>query len=95
LTLFDLVIRSMRKNVKHYFLYFFALIFSTGLYYVFSILQHDPSIVEVTSSDVNFNTAFKVAAILLIFIVVMFTVYANHIFLKRRSKEIGIYQLMD
>lgn len=94
MTLFDLVIRSMRKNVKHYFLYFFALIFSTGLYYVFSILQHDPSIVEVTSSDVNFNTAFKVAAILLIFIVVMFTVYANHIFLKRRSKEIGIYQLI-
>ncbi|TQR46196.1 FtsX-like permease family protein [Paenibacillus popilliae] len=94
MTLFDLVIRSMRKNVKHYFLYFFALIFSTGLYFVFTILQHDPSILEVTSSDVNFNTAFKVAAILLIFIVVMFTVYANHIFLKRRSKEIGIYQLI-
>lgn len=94
MTLFDLVLRSMRKNIKHYYLYFFALIFSTSLYFVFSTLQHDSSIVRRADSDLNFDAAFKVAGILLISIVVVFTVYANRIFLRRRSKEIGLYQLV-
>lgn len=94
MTLFDLIIRSMRKNVKHYYLYFFALIFSTGLYFVFSTLQYDEATLKVMASDASFNTAFKVAGMLLLFIVVVFAFYANQIFLKRRSKEIGVYQLI-
>ncbi|KPV55797.1 cell division protein FtsX, partial [Paenibacillus sp. A3] len=94
MTLFELVARSMRKNIKHYYLYFFALIFSTSLYFVFATLQHDSSIVRTSSSDVNFATSFQVAGILLLLIVAVFTVYANRIFLKRRSKEIGLYQLI-
>lgn len=42
----------------------------------------------------NLSIPFQVAKILLIVIVVIFTVYANSIFLKRRSKEIGLYQLI-
>ncbi|KAF9137522.1 hypothetical protein BGX30_010140 [Mortierella sp. GBA39] len=76
----------MRKNVKQDYLYFFALIFSTSLYFVFATLQHDPSIAGMSGTDVHFATAFKVAGILLLAIVAVFTVYANSIFLKRRSK---------
>ena len=92
LTLFDLVIRSMRKNIKHYYLYFFALIFSVVLYFVFATLQYDPSISE--GSGPSMTTAFLVAGILLLFIAGIFVVYANAIFLKRRSREIGLYQLI-
>ncbi|MBD7985372.1 FtsX-like permease family protein [Sporosarcina sp. Sa2YVA2] len=92
MTLFDLVIRSMRKNIKHYYLYFFALIFSVVLYFVFATLQHDPSVVE--RSGGSMGAAFKVAGILLLFIAGIFVVYANSIFLKRRSREIGLYQLI-
>lgn len=94
MTLFELVIRSIRKNIKHYYLYFFALIFSMSLYFVFATLQHDSSIVERMGADVNFATSFRVAGILLLVIVAIFTIYANSIFLKRRSKEIGLYQLI-
>jgi bacitracin transport system permease protein len=94
LTLFELVIRSMRKNIKHYYLYFFALIFSTSLYFVFTTLQHDSSIVGMMNSDVNFAASFQVAGMLLLLIVTVFTIYANSIFLKRRSREIGLYQLI-
>lgn len=94
MTLFELVLRSMRKNVKQDYLYFFALIFSTSLYFVFATLQHDPSITTVSGMDLNFAAAFKVAGILLLCIVTVFTLYANQIFLKRRSKEIGLYQLI-
>ncbi|MEZ7172731.1 FtsX-like permease family protein [Sporosarcina sp. OR05] len=92
LTLFDLVVRSMRKNIKHYYLYFFALIFSVVLYFVFATLQHDPAVVE--QSGGKMGTAFKAAGILLLFIAGIFVVYANSIFLKRRSREIGLYQLI-
>lgn len=92
LTLFDLVIRSMRKNIKHYYLYFFALIFSVVLYFVFATLQHDPAV--IARSGGSMGSAFMVAGVLLIFIAGIFVVYANAIFLKRRSREIGLYQLI-
>jgi bacitracin transport system permease protein len=94
LTLFDLVIRSMRKNIKHYYLYFFALIFSVVLYFVFATLQYDSGVIERAGQSIKFDSAFKVAGALLIFIAGIFIVYANAIFLKRRSREIGLYQLI-
>ncbi|WP_100405669.1 FtsX-like permease family protein [Bacillus solitudinis] len=92
MTLFDLVIRSMRKNIKHYYLYFFALILSVVLYFVFATLQYDSAV--IAQSGGSMGSAFKVAGILLIFIAGIFVVYANAIFLKRRSREIGLYQLI-
>ena len=81
----------MRKNIKHYYLYFFALILSVVLYFVFATLQYDESVANGSSS---MGTAFLVAGILLLFIAGIFVVYANAIFLKRRSREIGLYQLI-
>jgi bacitracin transport system permease protein len=94
LTVFELALRSMRQNVKHYYLYFFALIFSMSLFFIVASLQHDQTIQTMTESSVRFSTAFQSAAILLIVIVGIFTVSANHIFLRRRSREIGLYQLI-
>lgn len=82
----------MWKNIKHYYLYFFALIFSVTLYFVFATLQHDPAV--LARSEGRMGTAFKVAGVLLLFIAGIFVVYANAIFLKRRSREIGLYQLI-
>lgn len=82
----------MRKNIKHYYLYFFALIFSVTLYFVFATLQHDQSVAE--RSGGSMGTAFSAAGILLLVIAGIFVVYANAIFLKRRSREIGLYQLI-
>ncbi|WP_235318374.1 ABC transporter permease [Planococcus sp. CAU13] len=92
LTLFDLVLRSMRKNIKHYYLYFFALILSVVLYFVFATLQHDSAIIEQSGN--RLGSAFLAAGILLLVIAGIFIVYANAIFLKRRSREIGLYQLI-
>ncbi|WP_256701639.1 ABC transporter permease [Paenibacillus sp. P3E] len=94
LTLFELLIRGMRKNIKYYYLYYFALIFSTGLYFVFASLQNDSMVMAASSADVQFSTVFNAAGVLVITIVVIFMVYANSLFLKRRSREIGLYQLV-
>src|SRR5699024_12876964 len=90
LTLFDLVKKSMRKNLKHYYLYFFALIFSVMLYFVFATLQQDGAIIQQAGESKTFSSAFKVAGVLLIGISGIFIIYANTLFLNRRSREIGL-----
>src|SRR5690625_2378332 len=94
MTIKKLVTGSMRKNIKMYYLYFFAMIFSISLYFIFSTLQNDPTIVNMGKASMNFSAAFQVAGILLIFITIVFTMYATNIFIRRRSQEIGLYQLI-
>lgn len=89
-----LVLRSMRKNIKHYYLYFFALIFSAALYFSFVTLQHNAAVVKLSYSSLKAEMGFKVGSVLLLVIVFFFVFYANQLFLKRRSKEIGLYQMI-
>ncbi|EMR06120.1 FtsX-like permease family protein [Bhargavaea cecembensis DSE10] len=94
MTLVDLVLRSMRKNLKHYYLYFFALIFGVTLFFIFSTLQHDSAVVEQTDLSAKMASGFQAATVLLFGILIIFVTYANDLFLKRRSREIGLYQLV-
>jgi len=89
----QLMLRNLKKNVKNYYLYVFALVFSVALYFAFVTLQYDPSMDEAKGS-VKGAAALKAGSILLIAIVAIFLLYANKLFMKRRSKEIGLFQLI-
>ncbi|WP_117170914.1 ABC transporter permease [Paraliobacillus sediminis] len=88
-----LIFQSLKKNIKNYYLYVFALIFSVGLYFAFVTLQYDPAMDE-TSGTIKGGAAIKAASVLLFIIISIFLLYANKIFIKRRSKEIGLFQLI-
>ncbi len=88
-----LIYRNLKKNIKNYYLYVFALIFSVGLYFSFVTLQYDPSMDEVKGS-VKGAAGLGAASVLLVAIVAIFLLYASTIFIKRRSKEIGLFQLI-
>ncbi|QQZ09370.1 ABC transporter permease [Heyndrickxia vini] len=88
-----LILRNLKKNIKNYYLYVFALIFSVALYFAFVTLQYDPSMTEAKGT-IKGAAALKTASILLIAIVAIFLLYANKLFMKRRSKEIGLFQLI-
>lgn len=94
MSLSKLVLRSMKKNMKHYYLYFFALIFSVTLYFSFVILQNNTEVWAAVQMSGTATAGFKAATYILYFIVLFFVLYANHLFMKRRSKEIGLYQLI-
>ncbi|SET22771.1 bacitracin transport system permease protein [Oceanobacillus limi] len=89
----QLIFRNLKKNVRNYYLYVFALIFSVALYFSFVTLQYDPSL-DATKGTIKGAAAIKAASIMLIVIVAVFLVYANNLFIKRRSKEIGLFQLI-
>ncbi|MFP3420096.1 ABC transporter permease [Bacillus sp. SIMBA_154] len=89
----QLVFRNLKKNLKNYYLYVFALIFSVALYFSFVTLQYSPALDDVKGS-IKGGASIKAASILLIAIVGIFLLYANSIFIKRRGKEIGLLQLI-
>ncbi|QCJ41041.1 ABC transporter permease [Bacillus sp. S3] len=89
----QLIFRNLKKNIKNYYLYVFALIFSVALYFAFVTLQYDPAMNE-TKDSIKGAAAIKAASVLLVAIVSIFLLYANNIFIKRRSKEIGLFQLI-
>ena len=89
----QLMLRNLKKNLKNYYLYIFALIFSVSLYFAFVTLQYDPAMDEAKGS-VKGAAGIKAGSILLVGIVTIFLLYANNIFIKRRSKEIGLFQLV-
>ena len=84
----------MRKNIRHYYLYFFALIFSATLYFSFTTISSNDDVTHMRNADLKAGAAFQVGSIILIIIVAVFVFYANHLFMKRRSREIGLYQLI-
>lgn len=88
-----LIFRNLKKNIKNYYLYVFALIFSVALYFSFVTLQYDPALDE-TAGSLKGGAAIGAASVLLVAIVAIFLLYANTIFIKRRSKEIGLFQLI-
>ena len=88
-----LIRQSLKKNLKNYYLYVFALVFSSALYFSFVTLQYDPAMDEV-EGGIKGGSAILTGSILLIAIVAVFLAYANNLFMKRRSKEIALYQLV-
>jgi len=80
--------------MKHYYLYFFALIFSVTLFFSFVTLQNNADVLETVSKSGTATAGFGAATYILYFIVLFFVLYANHLFMKRRSKEVGLYQLI-
>ena len=88
-----LIFRNLKKNLKNYYLYVFALVFSVALYFSFVTLQYDPAM-DATKGTVKGGASIRAASFLLIAIVTIFVLYANTIFIKRRSQEIGLFQLI-
>jgi len=89
----QLILRNLKKNLKNYYLYVFALVFSSALYFAFVTLQYDPAL-DDTTGTIKGGAGLRAASVLLIAIVSIFLLYANTIFIKRRSKEIGLFQLI-
>ena len=88
-----LIFKNIKNNRKFYYLYVFALTFSVTLYFSFVTLSYDPALERIKES-VKVGAGIQSGSVLLIVIVAFFIVYANAIFMKRRSKEIGLLQLI-
>jgi len=67
----QLIFRNFKKNVKNYYLYVFALIFSAALYFAFVTLQYDPAL-DATKGSIKGGAGVRAASVLLVAIVSIF-----------------------
>ena len=73
-------------------MFLFSLLLSIVLYFSFSTLKHSHSINNSTSMAIIQKDL--VSASILFIIIIIFLMYANHLFVKRRTKEFALFQLI-
>ncbi|MEW5321969.1 FtsX-like permease family protein [Geobacillus thermoleovorans] len=88
-----LLFRNIKQNIQHYYLYVFALMFASALYFSFVTLQYDPAL-DAIKGGVKGAAAVRAGSMLLIVIVAVFLLYANALFIQRRGTEIALLQLI-
>lgn len=75
-------------------LYFFSLIFSVTLFYSFILLATNELTLEQVGEQSGGGEALIAGSIVIMLIIITFVMFANHLFIKRRNKEIGLYKLI-
>lgn len=65
MSIHHLIFQNLKKNMKNYYLYVFALVFSAALYFAFVTMQYDPALDEMKSS-IKGAAAIRAASVLLV-----------------------------
>ena len=90
----SLIIKNFLRNIKNYALYIFALIFSVSLFFSLLLLTLDENVSDEITGNSGLSSLFSVGAIVMVVIISLFVMFANMIFIKRRHREIALYQLI-
>lgn len=94
MTLFNIALKNIKRNFYNYFLYFFSMVFSIMIYYVFTSIQYNKQVLEIPKYKDQITTIFKLSSIVVAVFAIIFIWYSNSFFTKKRKKEVGLYSLM-
>lgn len=94
MTLFDLALKNIQRNIKNYALYIGAIVFSIVIYFTFATLKYDEDIIGIADTSKQVSSLMSVGTFILFIFVAVFIYYSNHFFMTRRKKEIGLYSLL-
>ncbi|WP_052254905.1 ABC transporter permease [Salinicoccus sp. YB14-2] len=90
----SLILKNFIRNIKNYALYIFALIFSVSLFFSLVLLSLDDAASAEISGNTGLSSLFMVGSVVVVIIISLFVMFANRIFIKRRHKELALYQLI-
>ncbi|ARJ51208.1 FtsX-like permease family protein [Staphylococcus lutrae] len=88
-----IIFKNFKQNLKHYGLYLFSLILSIALYFSFVTLKYTKDVTD-TESAALLNKSAGIGEVFLFIIIVIFLLYANHLFIRRRTKSFALFQLI-
>lgn len=94
MTLFDLALKNVRRNLKSYSLYIGSTIFSMIIYFTFVTLKYSEDMTALSETSNTIRGILSGSAFVLIIFVTIFIVYSNSFFMKRRKKEVALYSLL-
>ena len=94
MTLFDLAVKNIRRNMKSYSLYIGSMVFSILIYFTFVTLKFSDDMFAEAGGSKIISTLMNLSSVMLVIFVAIFIAYSNSFFMKKRKKEIGLYSLL-
>ncbi|GKV56050.1 ABC transporter permease [Sporosarcina sp. NCCP-2222] len=94
MTLFDLALKNIRRNMKSYSLYIGSTVFSILIYFTFATLKYSENISGMAETSKQIQGVMGASAFVLVIFVAIFILYSNSFFMKRRKKEVALYSLL-
>ncbi|HGH0815231.1 ABC transporter permease [Staphylococcus pseudintermedius] len=88
-----IVLKNFKHNLRHYGIYLFSLMLSIALYFSFVTLKYTDSIANGENAKL-LNSSAGIGEKFLFVIIIIFLMYANRLFIKRRTKSFALFQLI-
>ena len=93
-----LAFRNVKKSFRDYAIYFLTLMFGVCIFYVFNSIDGQKSMMVITDSTLDsMETLQMIMGYFSVFVAAILgflIVYANRFLVRRRKKELGIYQVL-
>lgn len=94
MTLFELALKNIRRNMKSYSLYIGSTVFSILIYFTFATLKYSEDISGMAETSKQIKGIMGASAFVLMIFVAIFILYSNSFFMKKRKKEVALYSLL-
>lgn len=92
--IFNLSWKNFKGQFLNYFVYFVSMTFAVVVYYSFSAITYNRTLANRVGQEVHIDGAMNLGGILIVIMILGFMLSANHFFLLKRAKEIGLYHLI-
>ena len=91
MTLNEISRKLFKNNRKQYGLFFFSIVFSLAMIGAYGVLQYSPTVNNVLIDGGSTQTISQAIFFGSMLGIIVFLVYADSLFLKYKSREIGIF----
>ncbi|EOL42810.1 ABC transporter permease [Enterococcus caccae] len=92
--IFNLSWKNFKGQFLNYLVYFVSMTFAVVVYYCFSAITYNRNLANRVGQEIHIDSAMNLGGILVVIMILGFMFAANHFFLLKRGKEIGLYHLI-
>ena len=90
----SMAFKNLRKNFSFYALYILSVSLVITVYFAFTSFSMNSVMLEKISGDGRVESMCNAISVFLVAFVIFYMSYSNRFFLRRRTKELGIYALL-
>ncbi len=90
----SMALKNLRNHFSFYALYLFSVSLVITVFFAFTSFSMNYVMLEKISADGRVESMCRDVSVFLMAFVVFYMAYSNRFFLKRRTKELGIYALL-
>ena len=90
----SMALKNLKNNFSFYALYLLSVSFVITIFFAFTSFSMNAVMLEKISNDGRVETMCNTISVFLMAFVVFYMSYSNRFFLRRRTKELGIYALL-